>query len=160
MAKASIILRVAAVLALLQCIAHGLLHISYSPNHGPAEQALVSDMKVESFKFGGFERTYWGFYFGYGLMVVLTCLVQAVAIWVFARMAASRSREVAPLVALYAVAYALHGWLAWHYFFLKPVLFDVLIAAALSIAAYLAWSDLEHANRGKSKAHEDLAALK
>ena len=113
-------------------------------------------MKTESFVFGGFERTYWGFYFGYGLMVVLSCLVQAVAIWIFARMAASRSREVVPLVALYALAYAIHGCLAWHYFFLKPVVFDILICAALATAAFIAWSNLAHADRG-SKALEKRA---
>lgn len=146
MTKAPIILRFAAAIALLQGIAHGILHMSYFPNHGPIEQALISNMKTESFMFGGFERTYWGFYFGYGLMVVVTCMVQAVAIWIVARMAASRSREVVSLAALYAVAYATHGLLAWHYFFLKPVVFDILIAAALFLAGYFAWSDLKMAD--------------
>lgn len=135
------ILRTAAVLALIQGIAHGMLHIRYIPSHGPLEQALVTNMKEASFSFGGFQRTYWGFYFGYGLMVIVTCLVQAGALWLVAGLAQIWPRKVAPLTGLYGVAYALHALLAWHYFFAKPVIFDVLITVALGAASSIAWTD-------------------
>ena len=139
MNKASAALRIAAILALIQGAAHCALHIGYTPKHGPLEEALVTRMKAESFAFGGFERTYWGFYFGYGLMVVVTCLVQAAALWCVARLCGSRPRDVAPLIGLYCLAYAAHAVLAWHYFFAMPVVFDLLIAAALGTAAYYSW---------------------
>lgn len=135
------ILRTAAVLALIQGLAHGMLHIRYVPNHGPLEQALVANMREASFSFGSFQRTYWGFYFGYGLMVVVTCLVQAVALWLLAGLAKSWPKKVAPMIGLYCVAYVVHAVLAWHYFFAKPVVFDVLIAVALGVAMSIAWKD-------------------
>lgn len=141
MNRAPAVLRFAAILALIQGIAHGALHVRYVPKHGPLEEALVASMKTESFVFAGFSRTYWGFYFGYGLMVVVTCLVQAAVLWFLARLARSRPREVTPLIGMYGVAYALHAVLAWHYFFAKPVVFDILITAALGIAAYFSWFD-------------------
>jgi hypothetical protein len=124
--RVSTVLRFAATLALIQGIAHAMLHIRYAPSHGPLEEALVRSMKTESFVFGGFGRTYWGFYFGYGLMVVVTCLVQAASLWLISGLADSVPRKVAPLIGLYSAAYAIHAFLAWHYFFAKPVVFDVL----------------------------------
>jgi hypothetical protein len=149
MNRAPAILRFAAILALIQGVAHGALHIRYIPMHGPLEEELVANMKTENFIFGGFNRTYWGFYFGYGLMVVVTCLVQAAVLWFLARLASSRPREVTPLIGLYCFAYAVHAVLAWHYFFAKPVVFDMLITAALGTAACFSWFDKSGDDRAR-----------
>ncbi len=133
--KSTVLLRLASILGLLQALAHGFLHVRYMPSHGPSEVALVSAMRSEHFLFGGFARTYWGFYFGYGLMVVLTCVVQACLFWFLADLARSNAARLRPILGLFAFAYLAHGVLALDYFFLKPVIFDALMASLLIAAA-------------------------
>ena len=60
-----LLLRIAAVVALLQFAAHLLLVVLASPKHGPEEVAVVETMKSHRFDFLGAKRSYWDFYFGY-----------------------------------------------------------------------------------------------
>jgi len=65
--KPSLLLRFASGIALVQFAAHTLLFAFSSPKHGPEESAVVEAMKAHRFDFAGSLRSYWDFYFGYGL---------------------------------------------------------------------------------------------
>src|SRR3989442_1514901 len=84
----STLLRVTAVVALLQFFGHAALFVRAQPTHGDAEVTVVAAMKAHRFNFGGSMRSYWDMYYGYGL--------EAVAV-VHVPVTAHRAAEVEPV---------------------------------------------------------------
>jgi hypothetical protein len=128
---ATLLLRVAAVLAAIQGIVHGGFFISAKPR-SEAEAAMVTAMKTGHF-FAGGTRGYWDMYFGYGVIAALICLVEAVLLWQAATIAIVQPALARPLVALLLVWNVAHAVIVWRYFaFPIPIAFDILVAACLS----------------------------
>jgi hypothetical protein len=127
----STLLRIAAVVALLQFAGHGALFLRAKPTHGPAEVAVVTAMKENRFNFGGSSRSYWDMYFGYGLEAAAVCLVEAILLWQLAGIALANPGTIRPIIALVLVANLAHIALVLRYFFLVPLVPDVVISAIL-----------------------------
>ena len=138
MVKPTVLLRIASGVALVQFAAHTFLFAFSSPKHGPQETAVIETMKAHRFDFLGSLRSYWDFYFGYGLEAAFFCLVEAVLFWQLATIAKSAPLVVRPIVALFFLANIGHAILAWKYFFITPIIPDVLIAGCLAFAFMLA----------------------
>lgn len=134
----TLLLRVASIVALLQGLAHTALIVSATPKHGPDEIAVVGAMKAHRFDFLGSLRSYWDFYFGYALFVALTCIIEAVLFWQLASIAAAHPALARPIVALFCGANVAFALLAAKYFFVTPIVPDVIIALCLGIAAWAA----------------------
>ena len=132
--SAATILRIAAAVAAIQGTAHAALFLRAKPRHGPAEVAVVEAMKANRFDFAGASRSYWDFYFGYGLQAAGACLVEALLFVFLARVAAAEPPLARPIVALFVAVNIAHAILTARYFFYLPVLFDVLVAACLGWA--------------------------
>ena len=128
----STLLRVTAGVALLQFFGHAALFVRAEPIHGEAEVALVAAMKAHRFNFGGSMRSYWDMYFGYGLEAALICLVEAILFWQLASIAGKAPQMVRPIVALFLVANVGHAVLETRYFFLVPLIPDLVIALLLA----------------------------
>jgi hypothetical protein len=128
----STLLRVAALVALLQFLGHGAQFLRAKPTHGEAEVTVVAAMKAHRFPFGGSMHSYWDMYFGYGLEAAFICLVEAVLFWQLATIAGAAPAMVRPIVALFLVANLGHAILVMRYFFLVPLVPDVLIALLLA----------------------------
>ena len=126
------LLRVAAVVALLQFFGHTALFLRAKPTHGDAEVAVVTAMRAHRFSFGGSLRSYWDMYFGYGVEAAFICLVEAILFWQLATIAAVAPAVVRPIVALFLTANVAHAVLVTRYFFLTPLVPDVLIALLLA----------------------------
>ncbi len=122
------LLKAAAVLALLQGIAHATLIVFASPKHGPDEIAVINTMKSRRFDFLGAQRSYWDFYLGYALIAAIICVVEAVLFWQVASLGPSAIRLVASVFIGFNVV---HAVLASRYFFITPIIADVLIAGCL-----------------------------
>ena len=90
-------------------------------------------MKSRKWNFRGFLRSYWDFYFGYGMLVILWGVIEVVLLWQLAALSAA-SESVAPLIITLLVANIGHALLTLRYFFLIPVVFDVLIAIVLGLS--------------------------
>ena len=132
--SATLYLRVASVIALLQAAGHGTSVMRWASTRGPDQLAVIDVMKSHTFDFQGFTRSYWDLFFGYGLMAALPCVVEAVLFWQLASVTLSSGFRGAPIVALFIVANVVHAILCWHYFFLTPIVLDVAIALCLGIA--------------------------
>ena len=133
--SATIILRVAAVLALIQYAAHAFLFTTAKPRHGSEEVSVEEAMKSGHFRFGIRPNTYWDMYFGYGLLVILAGLVEVCFLSLIASMVASGAPAVKPMIGVQLIFNILHAGLAWRFFSLPiPVVFDGLIAACLAWA--------------------------
>jgi len=132
--KLVMLLRIAAVVALVQFLAHTTLFLTYSPSHGPEEAQLVEAMKSHVFAFSGVKRSYWDMYFGYGLFSAFNCLLEAVVLWLLANQAQQSAKTVLPLVAAFVMANVVYAILIWTYFFSLPGYFDVSLVVILTWA--------------------------
>lgn len=120
----------ACALMVIQYVAHTFLFLSGKPSHGSEEIHLVDTMKSMHWSFGGFNRSYWDFYFGYGLIAIV--LGAAEIATCFYMLIISRSgTNVRPLIALWIGVNVVHAVIMLNYFFLLPVIFDGLVSLAL-----------------------------
>jgi hypothetical protein len=130
--KAAALLRIAAALAFIQFAAHTYLHVTAVPTHGVAEVAVVNAMKAERFVVSGNLRSYWDYYFGYGLFASFNCLVETILFLILASW--SKQRPVGSAIALMIAANAVYAALVWRFFFYLPMLFDLALIVVLSAA--------------------------
>jgi len=119
--RSALLLRLAASLALLACLGHTFLFLTYTPKHGPEEVSVVTAMKSHRFSFSGFQHSYWELYTGYGLFVSISCLMEALILWQLARVPVAK-----PLVVLML-----------KFFFLIPIVAHIAIATCLGLALLL-----------------------
>src|SRR5262249_37338717 len=104
-----------------------------------AEATSVLDaMKSNSFEAEGFKGTYWDLYFGFGLIISVYLLLQAVLLWQVASLAKTDAQRVRPIVVSFLIAFAINAALSWKYFFIVPVVLAGLIAICLTFAIVLA----------------------
>ena len=124
--KATTILRIACFLALIQYAAHGSLFLIAASTHGPGELAKIAASRIHS---------YWDLYFGYGLLAILSGVIEVVLLWQLSLLAKTDAERTRPMVALFFFANVAHAALVWKYFsLLAPVIFDILIALLLVFA--------------------------
>jgi hypothetical protein len=125
-------LRVASIVTLLYCIGHSS-GMPWTPAEGPAGMAVIEAMKSHRFDILGVQRTYWDFYFGFGVIISVYLLVQAVVLWQLASLA-KRGTQVRSIVASFLVAFAINAILVWKYFFTIPAIMVMVIALCLLLA--------------------------
>jgi hypothetical protein len=128
------LLRLASALTFIQGLAHGALVFTFHPTHGPDEAAVIAAMRAHTFDFGGFHHTYWQMYYGYELFVVVTCFVQAALLYFLGELSAHHPRRTEPLILIFILANVGYAILMGRFFFLPPLVFDILIAITLSAA--------------------------
>jgi len=126
--KPSILLRVASIITLLYFAGH-TAGMPWTPAAGPGELPVIEAMKTHRFETEGFARTYWDFYFGFGLIISAFLLVQAVVLW---------QLQIRPIIASFLVAFVVNAILAWMFFFAVPAGMAVAIAACLGLAFHAA----------------------
>src|SRR5690242_16305392 len=137
--KPSILLRVAAVITFLYFAGH-TAGAPWTPVQGLAEAAVLEALKAQRFVVEGFSRTYWDFYFGFGVAISGFLLVQAVALWQLASLAKSDAARLRPILASFLVAFVFNAIVAWKYFFPVPAVFAAAIALCLGLALVAAKS--------------------
>lgn len=136
--KPDVLLRIASAVAGLQFVAHTLLFVRSAPRHGAEEVAVRDAMKSHRFDFLGSQRSYWDFYYGYGLSAAFVVLIEAVLFWQLASLARSSPSAVMPMVALFLCFNIGHLILMWRYFFITPMIPDALIACCLGVVLWTA----------------------
>jgi len=124
------ILRIASILAAVQYGAHAFLFLLAAWTRGPGKVAEIAASRSHS---------YWDFYFGYGLLAILSGVIEVVLLWQMASLAKANAERVRPMMALFALANVAHAFLVWNYFsLLVPVAFDILIAILLGYVFVIA----------------------
>ena len=135
--KATLLLRIAAVITFLYFAGHAA-GFPWTPGLGPAERPVLEAMKSHTFDMDGFRRTYWDLYFGFGLIVSVCLLLQAVVLWQLASLARTDSLRVRPIVASFFVAFVVNAVLSWKYFFAIPAFMCAAISICLALAFVMA----------------------
>jgi hypothetical protein len=134
--KSIILLRIASVLTMIHCVLHTIGGVLGKPMHGIDEIAVVDKMKCHAFNVMGSMRTYWDFFFGYGLGLTVTLFVQAILFWMLGSYVKTNPGLVRAVALLFCVDYALMAVVVGRYFFVAPAVFEALIAACLLTAYF------------------------
>ncbi len=131
--KTSTLLRIAAVIAFVHFAGH-MSSIPWIPGEGAADLAVIETMKADHFDVIGVSRSYWDFYFGFGLITGLFQVLEAVFLMMLGSLAITEPLRLRPIIALLFVGTVLNGILGFRYFFAIPVGMDVLQAIVLGMA--------------------------
>ena len=125
------LLRAAAVLILLFAVGHMLgAANSWSP---PGETETLTAMREFTFEVGGSRRTYWDFYYGFGVYIGVLLLLQSVLVWQLASLHGSGVgvATVRPLIVPMVVAWMAGTAVLWVYIFIVPATISTLCTACL-----------------------------
>ena len=132
--KPDVLLRAASVLTL----AHGLLNTFAGLLSGTSknqdEVRLLNAMKALHFDAMGSLRTYWDFYFGFGLFLTVSLLLLSVLLWQLASLAKAEPAMARPFVASLFIAFLAFAVLSWMYFFVAPLIIEGMVALLLGFA--------------------------
>ena len=110
----------------------------WTPGEGPAELAVIEAMKSNRFAAMGSARTYWDFYFGFGVIISGLQLVQAVVLWQLGALAKTDAARLRPIIASFFAAFVANAVIGRMYFFVLPVLMASVIAICLALAFIMA----------------------
>lgn len=135
--KAAVFLRIASVLTLIHSILHTVGGVFGKPIPGPAEQAVAA-MKANHFILMGSPRTYWDFYMGFGLGITIFLTMEAIVFWLLASLARAEGARLRPIISIFALGYLAFAVNSFRFFFLPPVVFEVLIVLCLLLAVVAA----------------------
>jgi hypothetical protein len=131
--SASAWLRAASVFAGLYCLGH-MAGCPWTPGRTDAAKAVVSQMQSVQFAALGAQRTYWDFYFGFGLISGADLALLSALLWWLASVARRDALLVRPMLWPVITLMIANAYFTARYFFIMPVAFALLIAALVAAA--------------------------
>jgi hypothetical protein len=135
--KPALYLRIASVLTFIHAVLHTIGGVFGKPAPG-VQAATVLVMQTNQFPLMGFTRSFWDFYIGMGLGVSIFLTVEALVFWQLAALAKTKARELRSILATFAVGYLVFAMDSYRFFFLAPVVTEILIAVCLGMAVFTA----------------------
>jgi hypothetical protein len=134
--NASLPLRISSVISLFFAVAHTLggVQQSWSPN---GETAVLASMRTFRFDVMGVSRSYLEFYRGFGFLLAIYLVLQAVLLWQLGTLARADSALARPLIRSFFVASLPIGVVSWAFLFPMPVYFDAALTACLAWATLM-----------------------
>ena len=130
--KPTIFLRIASVLTLIHSILHTVGGVFGKP--APAAAAVLAAMQSTRFQVLGVTRTYSDFYTGMGLGVTIFLTVEAVVFWLLASLVKADGSRLRPILAVFMIGYLVFAANSYVFFFVGPIIGEVLIALCLGLA--------------------------
>lgn len=133
--SARLYLRSAAVLTLLLGVGH-LLGRPWTPANDLGAKIVVAAMQAHSMHVMGFDRTMMDFYGGFGLILGVNLLAEAVILWLLADLARSdptRARHIAVVLLVMNLAATV---LAAAYLFTAPLVLSAAVTLCLGAAVF------------------------
>ncbi len=135
--KPSLWLRIASILTLVHAALHTVGGMFGGPRNA-AQSAALASVRANTFEAFGMKRSYWDFYFGFGLMASLTLLLLTVLLWQLAALVKTDPDKTRPFLAVLFGMFAAMSAISWHYFFAPPFVMEIIIAAVIGVAFVLA----------------------
>jgi len=133
MNKSTLFLRIAAVLTFIHAVLHTIGGVFGKVEPGPAAVAVAA-MKINQFLLMGNMRSFWDFYRGMGLAATISLTAEAILFWQLGALAKTDARRLRPIMVTFLVAYSALAVNSNTYFFLAPVIVEILIATCLGLA--------------------------
>ena len=133
MMNASLLLRISAVISLFFAAGHTIGgRKSWSPI---GETDVLTAMRTFRFDVAGVNRSYLEFYRGFGFLLSVSLLMQALLLWQLGGLAKSDRALAAPFIWTFFVASIASGILTWKFLFPIPVYFSAVLTVCLGLAA-------------------------
>lgn len=132
--KPHVLLRVASMLTLIHAILHTFGGLLSAPSRGQEELAVLTAMKAFRFDVMGSPRSYWDFYFGFGLFLTATLVLISMLLWQLAVLVRVSPASARPLMASLCASFIAFAVLSWMYFFIAPLLTELVIAVCIGLA--------------------------
>jgi hypothetical protein len=126
--KPSLLLKIASVLTFLHAVGHTIGGVLGKPRNGAEEIAVIETMKSHSFNVMGSMKSYWDFFFGYGIDASVTMLVTAIVFWQLGTIVKIGSMAVRPIILVLGLQFLVTAAVAWRYFFIAPAVMEIVIA--------------------------------
>ena len=139
MNKPVVFLRIAAVLTFIHAVLHTVGGVFGHVDPGPAAVA-VQAMKTNQCLLMGHVRSFWDFYRGLGLGATISLTSESIVFWQLASLAKTEVRLLRPILITFAVANSALAVNSYTYFFIAPVIVEIMIAACLGLAIVTAKS--------------------
>ena len=146
MNKPVVCLRIAAVLTFIHAVLHTIGGVFGHVDPGPATVA-VQAMKTNQVLIMGHLRSFWEFYRGLALAATISLTSESIVFWQLASLAKTEVERLRPILITFAVAYAVLAVNSYTYFFIAPVIVEIMIAACLGMAIVTAKSQAESFQR-------------
>lgn len=125
-------LRVSSVIAFLFAAGHALGGMSdWSPVQ---DNPVIQAMRSEHFNVMGVSRSYLDFYRGFGNLLTVTQLLQAVLLWQFASLARRDLRAVRPMIGFMVLAALASCAIVWRFIAPVPGVFSLVLLASLTVS--------------------------
>lgn len=132
-----LIYRIVAALLLVFALGHTLGFTKVDPSWGVG--APIAALREIHFTAQGTpDRTYWGFYLGFGYFCSVLMLFAACVAWQLGGLPSDRLRELQFISWAFAMVFVVNAFLMWRFFFTAPMIFTVLIALGLIAGAWRA----------------------
>ena len=126
--KPSLLLKIASVLTFLHAVGHTIGGVLGRPRNGAEEIAVLDMMKSHTFDVMGSMKSYWDFFFGYGLDASVTMLVTAIVFWQLGTIVKTGSTAARPIILVLGLQFLVTTIIAWRYFFIAPAVMEIVIA--------------------------------
>jgi len=140
-------LRIASVISLVFSWGHTMGGFKgWSP---VGDNPVLASMKAFHFDVEGVSRSYYEFYRGFGFLLTVFLILQAVLLWQLASLAKNNRSAARRLAWSIFLASIPTGILSWIFLFPVPVYFDVLLTACLAWAVFSLVRD-EQASRAEA----------
>ena len=131
--KPVVFLRIASVLTLIHSILHTIGGVFGKPGPGIAESTWAA-MNASQFMAFGMLRSYAMFYRGLGLGITIFLTAEAIVFWQLGSLAKADAIRLRPVLATFMIAYLVFAANSLAYFFLMPVIVEIVIAGCLGMA--------------------------
>ncbi len=125
--KSVLALRIASVLTFTHAVLHTVGGVFGKTPPGPATVAAEA-MKTNSFVALGVTRTFWQYYHGMGLAVSIFLFIESIVFWQLGSVAKTAAPRLRPIFATFLIAYLALAVNSYLYFFMAPVIVEILIA--------------------------------
>jgi hypothetical protein len=129
-------LRISSIVSLLFAGGHALGgRKDWSPL---GETEVLRTMRDVRFDVMGVSRTYLDFYKGFGHLLTVSTVLQAVLLWQMASLSKTDPARLRPMIGAFVLATIAGGVLCSRFIFPVPVVFSAVLAACLTAAFFLA----------------------
>jgi hypothetical protein len=98
------------------------------------ESEVLQTMRSFRFDAMGANRSYLEFYLGFGHLLTVLMVLQAVVLWQMASLARTEAARLRPMIAAFLAAQIASAIVEWRFIFAIPVAFSVVITVCLAVA--------------------------
>lgn len=103
----------------------------FPSSYGTGADIVLSSMKAYRFQTFGVERSYFDFYSGGNLSLILFMALQTLLLWQLSSWSKLFPRDLANLLWVFIAVDAVFSFICWKYYFAAPALFATVGTASL-----------------------------